>query len=68
MLSVKEIIVSKAPLAVAACIKAANALYDESKNGFEVEVEEFEKCFGTEDMKEGEFAFLEKRIANFTGK
>ena len=63
-----SIINSKAPLAVAACIKAANAVYDENKNGFEVEVEEFGKCFATEDMKEGVAAFLEKRKANFSGK
>jgi len=63
-----SIINSKAPLAVAACIKAANAVYDENKNGFEVEVEEFGKCFSTEDMKEGVAAFLEKRKANFSGK
>ncbi len=29
-----EIINSKAPLAVAGCIKAANAVYDESKDAF----------------------------------
>jgi enoyl-CoA hydratase len=62
-----NVINAKAPLAVAACIKAANAVYDETKNGFEVEVEEFGKCFGTEDMKEGVAAFLEKRKANFKG-
>lgn len=62
------VINSKAPLAVAACIKAANAVFDESKDGYEVEVEEFGKCFGTEDMKEGVTAFLEKRKANFSGK
>lgn len=62
-----NVINAKAPLAVAACIKAANAVYDETKNGFEVEVEEFGKCFVTEDMKEGVAAFLEKRKANFKG-
>ena len=63
-----SVINSKAPLAVAACIKSANAVFDETKNGFEVEVGEFGKCFGTADMKEGVSAFLEKRKANFTGK
>ena len=66
--SILAIINSKAPLAVAGCIKAANAVFDETKNGFNVEVEEFGKCFGTEDMKEGVNAFLEKRKANFSGR
>ena len=66
--SILAIINSKAPLAVAGCIKAANAVFDETKNGFSVEVEEFGKCFGTEDMKEGVNAFLEKRKANFSGR
>jgi enoyl-CoA hydratase len=65
---VLTVVNSKAPLAVAACIKAANAVFDESVNGFEVEVQEFGNCFGTEDMKEGVGAFLEKRKAVFTGK
>jgi enoyl-CoA hydratase len=63
-----SVINTKAPLAIAACIKAANAVFDETKNGFEIEAEEFGKCFGTEDMKEGVSAFLEKRKANFAGK
>ena len=66
--SILAIINSKAPLAVAGCIKAVNAVFDETKNGFNVEVEEFGKCFGTEDMKEGVNAFLEKRKANFSGR
>jgi enoyl-CoA hydratase len=63
-----DIINSKAPLAVAACIKAANAVFDETKDGYAVEIEEFGNAFATEDMKEGTTAFLEKRKAVFTGK
>ena len=66
--SILEGINSKAPLAVAGCIKAANAVFDESQNGYDVEVNEFGKCFVTDDMKEGTSAFLEKRKANFSGK
>jgi enoyl-CoA hydratase len=66
--SILEVINSKAPLAVAGCIKAANAVFDESLNGFETEVKEFGKCFNTKDMKEGTSAFLEKRKPNFLGK
>jgi enoyl-CoA hydratase len=61
------IINSKAPLAVAGCIKAANAVFDETKDGYAVEIEEFGNAFATENMKEGVRAFLEKRKARFKG-
>jgi enoyl-CoA hydratase len=63
-----EVINSKAPLAVAGCIKSANAVFDESADGYDLEIKEFGNCFDTEDMKEGVTAFMEKRKASFTGR
>ena len=67
-IKILTLINSKAPLAVAACIKAANAVYDETKDGYAAEIEEFGNAFATDDMKEGTTAFLEKRKAVFIGK
>lgn len=67
-IKILTLINSKAPLAVAACIKAANAVFDETKDGYAVEIEEFGNASATEDMKEGTTAFLEKRKAVFNGK
>jgi len=58
----------RAPLALASAIKAVNAVGKSGVNGFEIEIKEFGKCFGTEDLKEGVSAFLEKRKANFKSK
>ena len=55
-------------VAISAAIKAINSNYAHDVNGFEVEIEEFGNCFGTEDFKEGTSAFLGKRKANFPGK
>jgi enoyl-CoA hydratase len=58
----------RAPLAVAGAIRAVNALYQYDCDGFEVEISEFSKCFGSRDFKEGVDAFLNKRPANFRGE
>ena len=51
--------------AISSAIKAVNANYTDGVNGYEIEVEEFGNCFGTEDFKEGTSAFIERRKANF---
>lgn len=58
----------RAPLALASAIKAVNASVSSDFAGFEVEIKEFGRCFGTADFKEGTAAFLEKRKATFIGK
>jgi enoyl-CoA hydratase len=61
-------ILSRAPLAVEAAITTVNASTQNDVNGFELEIEQFAKCFDTVDFKEGVSAFLEKRKPNFQGK
>lgn len=58
-------ILRNSPMAIRAAIRAVNAGYTSGVNGYEVEIEEFAKCFGTEEFKEGTNAFIEKRKANF---
>lgn len=58
-------IATRSPQAVAAAIRAVNASLVDGKNGFEVEIAEFSKCFGTADFKEGVTAFLERRSPDF---
>ena len=48
--------------------KNISALLTDGVNGFDAEIEEFGKCFGTDDFKEGTTAFIEKRKADFPGK
>ena len=60
-------IIKNSPTALAAAIRAVNAGYEPGVNGMQREIEEFGKCFGTADFKEGTGAFMEKRKANFMG-
>ena len=60
-------IVTKSPVAIRTAIKVINAGYNNQLNGYEVEIEEFGKSFGSHDFKEGVAAFLEKRKAKFPG-
>jgi len=60
-----QVIMTKGPNAVGKVIAAVNAHYDHSQNGFAAEIKLFGDCFGTDEMKEGVGAFLEKRKADF---
>lgn len=53
------------PMAINSAIKSLNAGYKDGMNGFQVEIEEFGKCFGTKDFTEGTSAFLNKRKPQF---
>ncbi|MDG1428116.1 MAG: enoyl-CoA hydratase-related protein [Crocinitomicaceae bacterium] len=58
-------ILNNSGTAIACAIRSVNAGFTDGVNGYDVEVEEFGKCFGTADFKEGTTAFVEKRKANF---
>jgi enoyl-CoA hydratase/carnithine racemase len=61
-------IISKGIIAVASAIECINASDELSlSSGLAFETKKFGEICGTADFKEGTFAFLEKRTANFKG-
>lgn len=58
-------ILKNSPNAIHSAIKCVNAGFNNNMNGYKVEIEEFGKCFGTEEFEEGTTAFLEKRKPKF---
>jgi enoyl-CoA hydratase len=62
-----QIILNKAPLAIAEAIGLVNHAAYGKENGLQKEIASFGKLFDTSDAKEGTTAFLEKRQASFTG-
>ncbi len=61
-------IIRNSSVAISSAIKAINANFKDGVEGFDVEISEFGKCFGTEDFEEGTTAFLQKRKADFPGE
>jgi enoyl-CoA hydratase len=58
-------ILNNSSTAIASAIRAINANVEIGVDGYEVEIEEFGKCFGTKDFTEGTTAFVEKRKPTF---
>ena len=58
-------ILSNSSNAIKNAIKSVNANFEFGVDGFKTEINEFAKCFETNDFKEGTSAFLNKRKPDF---
>jgi len=65
--AILAVINTKAPLAIAACIEAANLAEAAGNAGYENEADSFGRLIATNDAREGIAAFMEKRKAAFKG-
>ena len=65
--SIAQRIIKNSPVAIGKAIKAVNSGFKNGVDGYETEIRNFGKCFGSADFKEGTTAFLEKRKADFKG-
>lgn len=66
-IKIAQRISNNSSVAISYAIKAVNAGFMSTVNGYEQEIKAFGACFGTDDFTEGTSAFLEKRKANFPG-